>query len=111
MARGDDITHPQQRWRFRYSDRAAQRGWLQCVRQAPVHAKSAWEAIVSTPRDVNPKQYRLKGSLSTGVQDGKTLEQWQHKITAGGRLWYLIDDETTTVWLKEATLSHPKATE
>lgn len=111
MARGDDITHPRQRWRFRNSDRAAEQGWAQCVQQVPVHAESAWEAIVSTPREITAKRYRLKGSLSTGVQDGKTLEQWQHKITASGRLWYLIDDEATTVWLKHATLSHLKATE
>lgn len=111
MARGDDIDHPQQRWRFRYGDRTAQRGWQQCVRQVPANAAQAWEAIVADPRRTGDRQYRLKGSLSTGRQDGKTLERWQYKITSGGRLWYLIDDEVATVWLDVASLSHPKATE
>ena len=111
MARGDEIQPPQQQWRFRYGDRRAEQGWTQCVRQVRPNAAEAWNAIVSTPRQTSHRQYRLKGSLSTGQQDGKTLEQWQYKITSGGRIWYLIDDETDTVWLAYASLSHPKATE
>ena len=109
MARGDEVQHPQQRWRF--GDRAAERGWAQCVRQVPTDAEEAWRAIVSDPRRTTPRQHRLKGGLSTGRQDGRALERWQHKITSGGRLWYLVDDETDTVWLDTATLSHPVATE
>ena len=36
---------------------------------------------------------------------------WQYEVTGGGRLWYVIDDQTKTVWLTEATTGHPKVTE
>jgi hypothetical protein len=37
------------------------------------------------------------------------MEQWQY--AGGGRLWYVIDDDKSTVWLTEASPGHPKATE
>lgn len=42
---------------------------------------------------------------------GRALEQWQVKVSAGGRIWYLPDDEDHTVWVVYASLAHPKATE
>ena len=39
------------------------------------------------------------------------MEQWQYEITAGGRIWYCIDDKTKTVWITDAQVGHPKATE
>jgi len=39
------------------------------------------------------------------------MEQWQYEVTGAGRLWYCIDDEQRTVWLIDATVGHPKATE
>jgi len=39
------------------------------------------------------------------------MEQWQYEVTAAGRLWYCIDDEQRTVWLTDAHVGHPKATE
>jgi hypothetical protein len=43
--------------------------------------------------------------------NGQDMEQWQYEVTGGGRLWYVIDDQTKTVWLTEATTGHPKVTE
>lgn len=37
--------------------------------------------------------------------------RWQYEVTAGGRLWYCIDDDSHTIWLTAATSGHPKATE
>jgi len=39
------------------------------------------------------------------------LEQWQYEVTGGGRIWYLVDDATRTVWLTYAGTGHPKATD
>jgi len=36
------------------------------------------------------------------------MEQWQYEVTAGGRLWYCIDDKAQTVWLTGAHVGHPK---
>ena len=52
-----------------------------------------------------------KGTLATRVVNGRELEQWQHEVTAGGRLWYCIDDDVRTVWMTDALPGHPKATE
>jgi hypothetical protein len=43
--------------------------------------------------------------------NGAKMEQWQYEVTAGGRLWYCIDDKAKTVWLTGAYAGHPKATE
>lgn len=42
---------------------------------------------------------------------GHDLEQWQFEFTAGGRIWYCIDDAARTVWMTDASPGHPKATE
>ena len=39
------------------------------------------------------------------------MDQWQYEVTAGGRLWYCIDDDAKTVWLTAVHSGHPKATE
>lgn len=71
----------------------------------------AWERITADPRDHTKRQHPLRGSLGTRVVNGTTVDQWQYEVTGGGRLWYCIDDEHRTVWLTDATVGHPKATE
>ena len=39
------------------------------------------------------------------------MEQWQYEVTAGGRVWYCVDDERRTIWLIDAMPGHPMATE
>jgi hypothetical protein len=41
----------------------------------------------------------------------RELEQWQIEVTSAGRVWYLLDDDTCTVWVMHAGPGHPKATE
>jgi hypothetical protein len=43
--------------------------------------------------------------------NGEELEQWQYEVTAGGRVWYCVDDDRRTVWMTDAHVGHPKATE
>jgi hypothetical protein len=43
--------------------------------------------------------------------NGTVLEQWQYEVPAGGRIWFCIDDEVTTVWMTGASVGHPKSTE
>jgi hypothetical protein len=56
-----------------------------------------------------PRQHPLKGSLGSRLVDGTEMEQWQFEVT-GGRIWYCIDDDRTTVWMTMASVGHPKAT-
>lgn len=98
-------------WDFRYGTTEAVRGWEQVCAAASANARGAWDKITSDPRERTGRQHPLRGSLGRRSVNGEEMEQWQYEVTAGGRLWYCIDDNRTTVWLTEARLSHPKATE
>jgi hypothetical protein len=42
---------------------------------------------------------------------GETMDRWQIEVTAGGRIWYLLDTDRRTVWIDRASTAHPKATD
>lgn len=71
----------------------------------------AWERLTEDPSARSERQHPLRGSLGTREVSGQTMEQRQYEVTAGGRLWYCIDDDRRTVWLMDAMVGHPKATE
>jgi hypothetical protein len=98
-------------WDFRYANNDAVKGWDQICAVAASNARTAWEKITSDPRERSSRQHPLKGSLGQRSVNGADLEQWQYEVTAGGRLWYCIDDRGKTVWLTDAHVGHPKATE
>ena len=79
-------------WDFRYATNDAVAGWEAVCSAAPANARTAWEHITADPRARTDRQHPLKGSLGTRSVNGETLEQWQYEVTAGGRLWYCIDE-------------------
>lgn len=63
-------------------------------------------------RSANPRRTgRLKAGLASRVVADKTLPQWQHELTAAGRIWYCPDKAERTVWITSVDLTHPKATD
>ena len=98
-------------WDFRFATNDAARGWEQLCATSRGNARTAWEVITSDPRRRGDRQHPLKSSLGRRPLNGVEMEQWQYEITAGGRIWYCIDDVTKTVWMTEAHTGHPKATE
>ena len=58
-----------------------------------------------------PRHHRLKGSLATAVVKGCALDRWQIEVTGAGRIWYLVDPESRTVWIDHAGSGHPRATD
>lgn len=98
-------------WDLRFTTNDAVKGWEQTCALAPANARRAWDRITTDPRDRDARQHRLKGSLGTRNVHGHDLEQWQFEFTAGGRIWYCIDDAAHTVWMTDASPGHPKATE
>ncbi|GAA3133465.1 hypothetical protein GCM10020255_007920 [Rhodococcus baikonurensis] len=58
-----------------------------------------------------PRGITNKGVLATAAHGGTTMEQWQYEVTAGGRLWYLVDIARRTLWIKAAGTGHPKPTD
>jgi hypothetical protein len=100
-------------WDIRFGDSAVISGWEHLERQATGNLRRAWETLRTDPRSRrNPdRQHPLKGELKTVKWKGSVCEQWQYEVTGGGRLWYLIHDESRTVWLVYAGTRHPKATD
>jgi hypothetical protein len=98
-------------WEFRFATSDAVKGWEQICSAAPANARRAWDRITTDPRDRDDRQHPLKGSLGTRTVNGHDLEQWQFEVTGGGRIWYSIDDAARTVWMTDASVGHPKATE
>lgn len=98
-------------WDCRYANNDGVKGWEQICSAAPANARTAWERITVDPRNRDDRQHPLKGSLGVRTVNGQDLEQWQYEVTAGGRIWYCIDDAHPTVWLTDAHVGHPKTTE
>lgn len=98
-------------WDLRYATNDAVKGWEQICAVASGNARKAWERITTDPRQYDSRQHPLKGSLGTRLVNGQTMEQWQYEVTAGGRIWYRIDDQARTVWMTGASPGHPRATE
>ena len=98
-------------WDLRYANSDAVKGWEQIGTVAASNARTAWERITADPRRRDGRQHPLKGSLGRRCVNGVDMEQWQYEVTAGGRRWYCIDDKAKTVWLTDAHVGHPKATE
>lgn len=110
--RGDRVAPPAEpgRWVLRFANSDAGKGWEELCRQAPGNAWKAWEAIRTGPRPFPPteRQHQLKGKELSTVNG---LEQWQYEVTGGGRIWYLIDPDARTIWVRVAGTGHPKPTD
>jgi len=96
--------------------------WQDCLTAARNAATDAWDALTVAPAQVSERQYQLRGELAFRTYRGHALPQWEHKISNGGRLIYLIDDQgllnargrqthAGTVIMLEASPGHPKRTE
>lgn len=109
--KGDRVAPPAQpgHWRLKFGTNDAAKGWEDLEQQAASNLWDAYEAIRTEPTPFPPtrRQHPLKGSL--GTVDG--LEQWQYEVTAGGRIWYLVDPAKKTIWIRYASTKHPKVTE
>lgn len=98
-------------WDFRYANNDAVKGWEQICATSSANSRTAWERITADPRRRDSRQHPVRGALGQRAVNGVDLEQWQFEVTAGGRLWYCIDDGAKTVWLTDAHVGHPKSTE
>lgn len=99
-------------WELRFGTSEAAKGWDDLCAHARARTRAAFELIRVNPRPPQDEEhYRLRGELGTRAWRGRSLEQWQVKVSASGRIWYLPDDEDRTVWIVYASPAHPKATE
>lgn len=113
--RGDRATPPPPPggYTLKFATGDAAKGWDELCRVAPANTRTAYQLLESNPcpDPATSRQHQLKGSLSTDTHGGRVLPQWQYEVTAGGRIWYLVDHHARICWLKLASTGHPKATE
>lgn len=113
--RGDRAAPPRvgAEYDIRFDNAESANGWDELGRAAPTNLRRAYETIRATPRPIpsTERHYRLHGSLSTASRRGADLEQCQFEVTGGGRIWYLVEETTRTVWITYAGTGHPKATD
>ncbi|QUH00107.1 hypothetical protein HUO13_04120 [Saccharopolyspora erythraea] len=100
-------------WEVRCGINDAGKGWEDLCRQARGNTRWAWEQMSTDPmpNPETPRHHRLKGRLWNGSFEGRELPMWQIEVTSGGRVWYLVDEECSTVWVVAAGTAHPKATD
>ena len=108
--RGADIPRPKH-WTVKAADRQAAVGWDLFVSQPLEAADPAWVAMASDPRRTADRRHLLRGSLGEVTIGAKKLAHWQVEPTAGGRVWYGIDDEERILWVTRAGVAHPKQTD
>ena len=104
------------------------RDWDKLAAAEPNALASAYDRLSSEPTAVSSRQPRLKGGLETGTYEGRGFDRWQYEVTAGGRIWYFVDDPTTAegktpkrkgkgsrprrrVLIEAVYIGHPKRTE
>lgn len=104
---------PPHGYTLRFDTTDAAKGWEDLCRVAAPNTRAAFDTLERDPcpRMETARHHRLKGRLASAVRGGRSLPQWQYEVTAGGRIWYLIDAETRTCWLTRAGTGHPKATD
>jgi len=113
--RGDRVTvpPPEGQWDVRFATGDAATGWEELCRHALANTMRCLETLQAQPRSAaSPdRQHRLRGDLATHRHNGRELEQWEYEVTSGGRVRYLIDDQSRVVWLVYASPRHPKDTD
>jgi len=115
--RGDLVAPPPTNgeWAVRFSTNEGIKGWAALETAAPNNLRRAWDIMRTDPGPgpgkPTARHFQLKGDLATGLHGGRELPQWEIEVTGGGRIFYLLDEERHTVWVKTASTGHPKVTE
>lgn len=103
-ARGED-------WEIRYASTETVTGWQNLLTQVPGTLREVWDRMRTAPDTRTTTQKPLAGPLATRTHKGRDLPQWQLDVSSAGRVWYVIDTTTHTVWVTLATTGHPGATD
>jgi len=97
LAREERITRPTRtdEWEIVAADKGVAGEWEKWAKQEPNALAAAYDQLASNPTQFSSRQRRLEGkTYGTGTYEGKTFERWQYEATAGGRLFYFVDDLT-----------------
>lgn len=130
-ARGSRLPRPvrTEEWSVEAISHRVVDDWNKLAAVEPNALATAHDQLSTDPTAVSARQKRLKGSLAFGTFEGRTFERWQLEVTAGGRIWYFVDDPTEggrlvkqvrkgrgpkrrrRVLVEAVSIGHPKETE
>jgi hypothetical protein len=94
--------------------------WAQWGATEPNALAGAYDQLAEDPKAHSKRQTRLAGNYASGTYDGRTYDRWQYEVTAGGRVWYFVDDTPSgtgkrrrpgRVIIEKVAPGHPKGTE
>jgi hypothetical protein len=97
LAREERIARPTRtdEWEVVAADKGVADDWNRWAKQEPNALASAYDQLSTNPTQFTSRQKRLEGkSYRTGTYDGRTFDRWQYEATAGGRIFYFVDDPT-----------------
>lgn len=111
--RGDRLPRAVPRFEIRADSREVYLGWEQLNKAAGSNMCEVFDLLETDPQPVHEtkRHHRLQGAFRTKVREGVSYTQWQYEVTGGGRVWYVVDVETRTVWVTHASPGHPKRTD
>jgi hypothetical protein len=96
-------------WEIRFWRNSVESDWEKLIATHRAAAARAFDYLRTTPLNRTDRNHPLKGGLARHDHSG--LSRWQHEVTGGGRIWFLLDEKRSTVWIENVHTGHPKATE
>lgn len=104
---------PGARWKLRWGKAKCEKQWAE-LRNSGFATKLDWLArqLQQEPRwaGSQSRHHQLKGTLAAQEYGGETCERWQHEISGGGRVWFVIHDATQTVYIVLVSAGAPSRT-
>ncbi len=94
--------------------------WDQWAATEPNALAEAHDQLAHDPKAHSKRQTRLVGGYATGTYEARTYDRWQYEVTAGGRVWYFVDDTPSgagkrrrpgRMIVEKVSPGHPKGTE
>ena len=100
-------------WRLLAVSAAAEREWEEAKAREPEIMRRVAERLQERPldRSDNPRRtHRLKPPLDSIRIGDQRLPQWQHELSAAGRIHYCPHRDARIVWITMVNLRHPNTT-
>lgn len=97
MPRAERLPRPPRtdEWEIVAADKGVADVWARWAAQEPNALAVAYDQLSKDPTVLSPRQKRLEGATwGTGTFEGQPYTRWQYEVTAGGRIFYFVDDPT-----------------
>lgn len=97
MPRAERIARPARtdEWAIVAADKGVAEKWDRWAQQEPNALAGPYDRLARNPTEFSSRQKKLEGKTwATGTYEGMSFERWQFEVTAGGRIFYFVEDPT-----------------